>query len=656
MSSELVLDEVDEADRLAKQAFEGTGISVLTTGSGRLFGTLDRYLVDSQLSSFGTAFLTVFAVIFIIFRSARYGFLAIPPNVLPVIIVLGVMGFLDISLNIATVMVASVALGVVDDDTIHFINRYRKEVDAGATTDQAIAVATTHEGRAALTSAIINSAGFAVLLTSEYKPTAWFGGLLALTMAVAFLAEVFLLPAIIKLLPGTFGHGRARGRTPKAAAAALVLGGLAVVPAAAQAQAPTGHVSLLADYLPHRQDTAELRARVFAEHRIDPAPGVRLQGGIFVEGLLARRPSGPGWTPSRVTDAIVRVQDATISYSRERFALDGGFGRLAWGRLDELQPTDVINPLDVSRFFFEGRSEARLPVGYARGRLFLGERATIEGVYVPFYRGGRFDQLDEPTSPFNLVPALGNDVVCLAVGCPPAGQWPIVDRAPSRSLEHSQGGARVSVTSGRVDWSVSAWRGIEPFGFYEAGPIDPLALSLIPLQRVYPRFTMIGGDFETVRGAWGVRGEAAVFVDDAFQGPSFEVVRGHSLDAGAGVDRRAGSYRVSGTVLLHRERYDEPMVTPAPPGGSFTIETDRTDVSFMLSAERTFARERYRGRVFAVSNPSEGSGFLRGILTASLGDNLALEGSAGWFLGSGRDTIGRFADSDFVYARLKAYF
>ncbi len=216
MSSDLLLDQVESADRLAKEAFAGTGISVLTTGSGRLFSTLDHYLVMSQLSSFGTAFFTVFGVIFVVFRSFRFGLLTIAPNLLPVLAVLGVMGFLGISMNVATIMVASVALGIVDDDTIHFINRYRREAAAGATTDQAIEIATAHEGRASLTTAIINSAGYAVLLLSEYKPTAWFGGLLALTMLTAFLAEVFILPATIKLLPHIFGAEALR-RRPAAA-------------------------------------------------------------------------------------------------------------------------------------------------------------------------------------------------------------------------------------------------------------------------------------------------------------------------------------------------------------------------------------------------------------------------------------------------------
>jgi len=217
MSSDLVLEQVEQADRMAKEAFAGTGISVLTTGSGRLFSTLDQYLVMSQLTSFGTAFFTVFGVIFLVFRSFRFGVLTIAPNLLPVLAVLGVMGYLDISLNVATVMVASVALGIVDDDTIHFINRYRREAAAGRSTDEAIEIATAHEGRASLTTAIINSAGYGVLLLSEYKPTAWFGGLLALTMMTAFLSEVFILPATIKLLPRVFGAEALRPRRPQAA-------------------------------------------------------------------------------------------------------------------------------------------------------------------------------------------------------------------------------------------------------------------------------------------------------------------------------------------------------------------------------------------------------------------------------------------------------
>ena len=148
---------------------------------------------------------------------------------------------------------------------------------------------------------------------------------------------------------------------------------------------------------------------------------------------------------------------------------------------------------------------------------------------------------------------------------------------------------------------------------------------------------------ETVTGAWGFRAETAVFLEDAFQAPGAIGLReGRSFDTGAGVDRKAGGYRVSGSVLVHHESYDA--------GG------ERTDTSLILSADRTFVRERYEGRLFGVYNPSSRSTFLRWIASARLQDNLVLEGSIGWFNGESLDTVGRFGDSDFVYARLKYYF
>lgn len=209
-SSDLVFAQINQADRMAQAAFAGSPVTATTTGAGRLFATLDHYMVTSQISSFSTAFLTVFGVIFVVFRSARFGVLAIIANTFPVVLVLGFMGWFDISLNVATVMVASVALGIVDDDTIHFINRYRREAERGMTTEQAIDAATSHEGRAALTTAIINTLAYGMLGFSAYKPTAWFGGLLALTLAVAFVAEVLIVPAVITTARRAFATERLR--------------------------------------------------------------------------------------------------------------------------------------------------------------------------------------------------------------------------------------------------------------------------------------------------------------------------------------------------------------------------------------------------------------------------------------------------------------
>jgi len=438
---------------------------------------------------------------------------------------------------------------------------------------------------------------------------------------------------------------------------ALALAAVDVRPV--QAQSPTGSVSLFADYFPNQLDTTELRARLFAEEKVEkqvgPSRRIRLTVSGFAEGLLSRRPV-PGAAPGlqSVNDGIVRVQDGNVEVLGQRVDVLAGYARLAWGKLDEIQPTDVINPLDVSRFFFEGRSEARLPMLLARARLHIAERVTLEGVYLPDFRRGRYDQLNEPTSPFNLPVNVAQDsAVCLAIGCP-AAPIQVSDRAPAFTAANAQGGARVSATSGRVDWSVSAFRGFETFGLYTVEDVAALPPVVPPaVTVVYPRFTMIGGDFEAVRGKWGLRGEVAAFVDDNFQSPALRVVTGQSFDAGVGIDRRAGDYTLSGTVLVHSESYDSPLASPNPSEGA---GAGRTDVSLVVSADRTFVQERYRFRGFGVYNATEASGFVRGIGMASLRDNVALEASIGWFVGKGRDLIGRFSDSDFAYVRVKYYF
>jgi hypothetical protein len=437
----------------------------------------------------------------------------------------------------------------------------------------------------------------------------------------------------------------------------------------AQAQAPTGYVSLFGDYFPNQQDTTELRARLFVEEKVEPSPRLVLTLSGFAEGLLSRRPlrepradpgsaAGSGSGLHRVTDGIARVQDANVELLGSRLDLLAGYARITWGKLDEIQPTDVVNPLDVSRFFFEGRSEARLPMLLARARIHLSENVSLDGVYLPDFRRSRFDQLDEPSSPFNLPVAVADDPVsCAAIGCPSA-PFPVDDRAPAFTSGTAQGGVRLSATSGRVDWSVSMFRGFESFGLYvlEGVPGTPPA-SLPGVAVVYPRFTMVGGDFEAVRGKWGLRGEAAAFLADNFQSADLRVVTGHSIDAGVGADRRAGDYTLSGTVLVHWESYDAPLTVPGssadPDGG---VSDGRADVSLVVSADRTFARERYRFRGFGVYNAATASGFVRGIGMANLRDNLAFEASLGWFAGDGRDLIARFGDSDFVYLRMKYYF
>jgi hypothetical protein len=419
--------------------------------------------------------------------------------------------------------------------------------------------------------------------------------------------------------------------------AALALATL-VLAAEVGAQGVDGSVSVMTDVLPAvRQGSSEatvvteLRTRVFLERRFDLADRVRITASGFADGLLADRGAD-----TVTTAGILRPQELHLELAWRRGDLRIGLSRLVWGRLDEFLPTDVINPLDLARFFLEGRIEARMPVAMARGRWIPTDRFTLEAVLVPFFRRGTFDQLDESTSPFNL--ALRGPLV--------------VENHPPNTLRQAQGGARASFTSGRVDWSLAAYRGMESLPVYAAGAVPdvmpgpnptPPAVDLT-VREEFPRFTMIGGDFETVRGQWGVRAEVAAFVDRTLQASTAPAaVEGESLEAGVGVDRRAGDYRMSGNVVLARRWADPTLI-------------DRTDISLVAALDRSFARETRSLRAFGVYNPGERSAFGRVIASFSLRDNVALELSGGLFSGDGADVLSLLASRDFVYARLKVFF
>jgi hypothetical protein len=412
--------------------------------------------------------------------------------------------------------------------------------------------------------------------------------------------------------------------------------GSGAVPAAAQQGPIDGHVSIGVDHLPTLDDTTELRARLFVERAWASGPW-RLRGAARAEALVADR-------DRTRRDGHLQIREATIGWSGTAFDVRAGVGTIVWGRLDEVQPTDVINPLDASKYLLEGRAEARLPVTHARIRWFAGERATLEGVWVPLFTRGRYDVLDEASSPFNLTADAGRCVPSPA--CPPIAQF--IRHEPAKTLRTSQGGARVSVTSGRVDWALAVYSGLPGFGRIGVGPIGlppgtpPDFIPPVLVFETYPRFTMYGGDVETVRGEWAWRGEAALITGDTIATPASPIgVDGRSVRAGVGGDRKAGALRLSGTVLLERrdaEGYAD------------------TNVSLVVGGERPFASDTRRLRVFGAWNLADRSGFARTIGSWSLRDNLSLEGTVGWFFGEGDDTISRFAERDFVSVSLKTYF
>ena len=235
-----------------------------------------------------------------------------------------------------------------------------------------------------------------------------------------------------------------------------------------------------------------------------------------------------------------------------------------------------------------------------------------------------FDQLEEDSSPFNLTPLATR----------------IVQEPPHR-WSNAQGGLRASVTTGRVDWALSAYRGFEPLPLYEVR----FGHGVANVEGHFPRFTMVGGDFETVHGVWGFRGEVAAFVDRTLQLIDQPLTaEGHAFEAGLGADRKAGEYRISANVVVSGRTT------------SRSAQVDETDALVVASLDRSFAGETRHLRAFAVYNPGEDSAFARLILSFNLRDNVTLETSGGLFTGAGVDAFSRLTTRDFLYARLKVFF
>jgi hypothetical protein len=396
-------------------------------------------------------------------------------------------------------------------------------------------------------------------------------------------------------------------------------------PAAAQTLDGAASVMVVAfadhDNTPARSPLVDLRPRLFVEGEADVNSVLRLTAAGFVEGLAASNEPH-----NRSRRLVGRVQELHAEFRGSKADLRIGLSRIQWGRLDEFVPTDVVNPIDVARFFMESRAEARLSVPLIRARLTGSDRFGVEAVYVPLFERGRFDQVGEASSPFNLAPPI-----------------PTVDEPPEAVWRNGQGGVRVNATTGRVDWAVVGYRGYEPFPIYELETAEDETQPVVARGH-FPRFDMFGGDFETVRGKWGLRGEFAWFFNRTLQSlePLIQV-EGQVVQAGVGIDRRAGNYRIGATLLTSRRQVSSETI-------------DAEDTLVVLVVDRSFARETRQLRTFAAYDTTTGSVFARAIGTIALRDNFILELSAALFDGQKTDMLSRLRTRDFGYARLKFLF
>ena len=173
-----------------------TGLEVETTGIFVLYANMLGSLIDSQRDTLGFVVAAIYLMLLALFRGFRLALVVLLPQALPAITMLGVMGWGGIPLDLVTVMIAAIAIGVGVDSAIQYTMRYREEYARDQ--DARAALLRTHAtvGRAIWVATSIIVLGFAVLVTSDFFPSVWFGLLTGLAMLMSQFSALLTLPAL----------------------------------------------------------------------------------------------------------------------------------------------------------------------------------------------------------------------------------------------------------------------------------------------------------------------------------------------------------------------------------------------------------------------------------------------------------------------------
>ncbi len=184
-----ILDHV--AVDLDKEAtWEVTGLGVVTAASSYL-------LTMGQVKSLAVSLVLIHLVMVLLFLSVKVGLIAVIPNLFPIVVNFGIMGLFGIPLSVATSLIASIAIGLAVDDTIHYLVRYNTEFKKDLDKDRALRTTLMAVGRPIIFTSLTIGIGFSVLLFSHFQPTAVFGLLMMITMVSALVGDLILLPTLM---------------------------------------------------------------------------------------------------------------------------------------------------------------------------------------------------------------------------------------------------------------------------------------------------------------------------------------------------------------------------------------------------------------------------------------------------------------------------
>jgi len=187
-----------------KKLIEGESIFTKITGSAVIFKDLIDEVISGQIISLLLSFIVVTLLVMLLFKSFMAGFIAGLPLGVALILMFGMMGFTGVTLDIATAMISSIVIGVGVDYTIHFLWRYRIEMEKHDDPEVAVEHTLFTAGRGIIYNAVSVMVGFVVLLLSSFMPIRFFGALIVLSIGTCLIGSLVLLPSLCILIRPKF--------------------------------------------------------------------------------------------------------------------------------------------------------------------------------------------------------------------------------------------------------------------------------------------------------------------------------------------------------------------------------------------------------------------------------------------------------------------
>ncbi len=171
---------------------------VHVTGMLVMYNNVLQSLYRSQILTLGVVFVAIMIMFGVLFRSLKIALAAVAPSILSVLVILGVMGLFGIPLDIMTITIAAVSVGIGVDDAIHYVHRYRQEMEVDGDARAAMRRSHASVGQAMYYTSLIVIAGFSILVFSNFIPSILFGVLTSFAMLMALVANLTLLPLILR--------------------------------------------------------------------------------------------------------------------------------------------------------------------------------------------------------------------------------------------------------------------------------------------------------------------------------------------------------------------------------------------------------------------------------------------------------------------------